>query len=199
MRLLREDNERKANVIDCHLNILKQNEEENEKLKITIAELEAAKGEHLGTLTDELTQKEAKVIKQHDLLEDKREEIKVMKEALATKDQELSDLKQQLEETKTQLAAKSQEVSVLEQQLKKVLTQIQEDNAVVNAKQLKIVELTEQMELAKVLVSYHFKYFILLHNCPSSIHESIHIHGVLWLPSCRHVIIDNFTVIVAMN
>ena len=161
MRLLREDNERKANVIDCHLNILKQNEEENEKLKITIAELEAAKGEHVGTLTDELTQKEAKIIKQHDLLEDKREEIKVMKEVLATKDQELSDLKQQLEETKPQLATKSQEVSDLEQQLKKTIIQMQDDNATVNAKQLKIVELTEKLELANLKVSNYCEYFIL--------------------------------------
>ena len=158
MQLLSEDNERKANVIDCHLNVLKQTEEENEKLKMTIAELEAAKGEHLGTLTDELTQKEAKIIKQCDLLEDKRERIKVMKEALATKDQELSDLKQQLEETKTQ------EVSDLEQQLKKVLTQMHDDSVAVNAKQLKIVELTEQLELAKLEVSYHLStsYYILL-------------------------------------
>ena len=165
MRLIREDNERKANVIDCHLNVLKEKDKEIEKLKITIAELEAAKGEHLGSLTDELTLKEAKIIKQRDLLEDKKEGIKVMKELLATKDQELSDLNQQLEETKTQLAAKSQLVSDLEQQLKKTIIQMQDDNATVNAKQLKIVELTEQLELAKVEVSYYCKYFILLLCC----------------------------------
>ena len=162
MQLLREDNERKANVIDYHHNVLKQKEEENEKLKITIAELETANGEHLGSLTNKLTEKEAKIIKQRDLLEEKREQIRLMKELLGTKDQELSDLKQQLEETKTQSAAKSQEVSDLEQQLKKVLTQMQDDNAAVNAKQLKIVELTEQLELAKVEVSNYCKYFILL-------------------------------------
>ena len=155
MRLLREDNERKANVIDLHLNVLKEKEEENEKLKITIAELEAAKYEHLGTLTDELTQNEAKIIKQRDLLEDKRKEIKVMKEVLATKDQELFDLNQQLKKTKTQLAVKSQEGSELEQLLMKTIVQMQEDNATVNFKQLKIVELTEQLKLAKVEVSYH--------------------------------------------
>ena len=148
MRLLREDNERKANVIDCHLNVLKQKDEENEKLKITIAELEAAKGEHLGTLTDELAQKEAKIIKQHDLLEDKREKIKVMKETLATKDQEVHDLNQRL--------------SDLEQQLKKTIIQMQEDNEAVNAKQIMIIELTEQLELVKAEVSCHHKYFILL-------------------------------------
>ena len=162
MCLLREDNERKANVIDYHLNVLKQKEEENEKLKITIAELEAVKSEHVGTLTDELTQKEAKIIKQCDLLEEKREKLKVMKETLATKDQEARDLNQQLEETKTQLATKSQEVCNLEQQLKKIIIQMQDDSAAVNAKQLKIVELTEQLELAKLEVSNYCKYFILL-------------------------------------
>ena len=162
MQLLREDNERKANVIDCQLNILKQNEEENKKLKITIAELEAAKGEHLGTLTNELTEKEAKIIKQRDLLEDKRERIKVMKETLATKDQEVHDINQQLEETKTQLATKSQKVSDLEQQLKKTIIQMQDDSGAVNDKQIKIVELTEQLELAKLEVRCCRKYFILL-------------------------------------
>ena len=144
---------------------MKQKEEENEKLKITIAELEAAKSEHLGTLTNKLTEKEAKIIKQRDHLEEKREETKAMKEMLATKDRELSDVNQQLEETKTQLTAKDQEVYDLEQQLKKVLTQIQEDNAAVNAKQLKIIELTDQLELAKVEVSYYCKYFVILLCC----------------------------------
>ena len=153
MQFLREDNERKANVIDYHLSVLKQKKEEIENLKITIVELEAAKGEHLGTLTDELTEKEAKIIKQRDLLEDKKEGIKVMEEIITTKEEELSDLNQQLEETKTQLANQSQEVSDLEQHLKKTILQIQDDNAAVNAKQLKIVELTEQLELAKVEVS----------------------------------------------
>ena len=151
MRLLREDNERKANVIDLHLNVLKQKEEENEKLKTMIAELEAAKGEQLGTLTNELNEKEAKIIKQHDLLEEKREKLQIMKETLATKDQELSDVNQQLEEIKTQLANKSQK----EQQLKKMIIQMQNDIAVVNAKLLKIDELTVQLELAKVEVSYY--------------------------------------------
>ena len=73
MRLLREDNERKANVIDCHLSVLKEKDEEIEKLKITIAELEAAKGENLGTLTDELTQKEAIIIKLHVIIWKKKE------------------------------------------------------------------------------------------------------------------------------
>ena len=162
MCLLREDNERKANVIDYHLNVLKQKEEENEKLKITIAELEAVKSEHVGTLTDELTQKEAKIIKQCDLLEEKREKLKVMKETLATKDQEARDINQQLEETNTQLATKDQEVSDLEQQLKKTIIQMQDDNAALNGKQLKIDELTEQLELAKAEVSNYCKYFILL-------------------------------------
>ena len=148
MRLLREDNERKANVIDLHLNVLKQKEEENEKLKTMITELEAAKGEQLGTLSDELNEKEAKIIKQHDLLEEKREKLQIMKDTLATKDQELSDLNQQLEEAKTQLANKSQ-------QLKKMIIRMEDDIAVVNAKQLKIDELTEQLELAKVEVSYY--------------------------------------------
>ena len=198
MQLLREDNERKANVIDLHLNVLKQKEEENEKLKITIAELEAAKGEHLGTLTDELAEKEAKIIKQCDLLEEKREKIKVMKETLATKDQELSDVNQQLatkdrelSDVNQQLATKSQEVCNLEQQLKKIIIQMQDCNVAVNAKQLKIVELTEQLELAKLEVSYRSKYFILLHSCPSSIHKSIHIHRTMLLSSCMHVVLDN--------
>ena len=138
---------------------MKEKDEEIEKLKITLAELEAAKREQLGSLTDELSQKEAKIIKQRDLLEDKREGIKVMKESLAAKEQELSDIKQQLEETKTQL---TQETSDLEQQLKKTIIQIQDDNAALNAKQLKIVELTEQMEIAIAEVSYHCKYFVLL-------------------------------------
>ena len=166
MQLLREDNEMKANVIDLHLIVLKEKEEENEKLKITIAELEDAKGEQLETLTDGLIQMEAKIIKQYDLLEDKGEGIKVMKGALAAKDQELSDLNQQLEEIKTELAVKSHETSDLEQQLKKIIIQMQDDNAIVNVKQLKIVELTEQLELAKVEVSY-CKYFILLFSCSS--------------------------------
>ena len=161
MRLLREDDERKANVIDLHL---KQKEDENEKLKIIIAEFEAAKAKVLGTLTDDLNEKEAEIYKQR---EDKKEEIKLMKELLATKDQELSDVNQQLEETKIQLTTKSQEVSDLKQQLKKTIIQMQDDNAAVNAKQLKIVELTEQLELAKLEVSYHCKYFILLLSCSS--------------------------------
>ena len=161
MRLLREDDERKANVIDLHL---KQKEDENEKLKIIIAEFEAAKAKVLGTLTDDLNEKEAEIYKQR---EDKKEEIKLMKELLATKDQELSDVNQQLEETKIQLTAKSQEVSDLEQRLKKTIIEMDDKNVVVNSKQLKIVELTEQLELAKLEVSYRCKYFILLLCCSS--------------------------------
>ena len=161
MRLLREDDERKANVIDLHL---KQKEDENEKLKIIIAEFEAAKAKVLGTLTDDLNEKEAEIYKQR---EDKKEEIKLMKELLATKDQELSDANQQLEETKIQLTAKSQEVSDLEQRLKKTIIEMDDKNVVVNSKQLKIVELIEQLELAKAEVSYHCKYFILLLCCSS--------------------------------
>ena len=112
MQLLREDNERKANVIDHHLIVLKEKEEENEKITIT-------------------------------------------------------ELNQQLEETKTQLVAKSQKISDLEQQLKKTIILMHDDNAAVNAKQLKIVELTEQLEIAKVEVSNYCKYFILLFSCSS--------------------------------
>ena len=142
---------------------MKQKEEENEKLKITIAELEAAKAEHLGTLIDELAQKEAKIIELCDRLEEKRVETKVTKEVVTAKDQELFDLSQQLEETKTQLAAKSQEVSDLEQQLRKTTFQMRDDIAIINARQLKIVKLTEQLDLAKVEVSYYCNYFMLLY------------------------------------
>ena len=144
---------------------MKQKEEENKKLKIIIAELEAVKAEHLGTLINELAQKEAKIIELHDLLEEKRVETKVTKEVVTAKDQESFDMNQQLKETKTQLAAKSQLVSDYEQQLKKVLNQMRDDVAIINAKQLKIVEVTEKLELVKV--SYYCKYFILILCCSS--------------------------------
>ena len=164
MQLLREDNERKANVIDYHLSVLKQKEEEIEKQKITIAELEVAKGEQLGSLTDELIQKEAKIVELRDRLEKKRKEINATKEVLTTKEQKLSDLEKQLEKTKTELATKDQEVSDLEQQLKKTIIQMHDDNAAVNAKQLKIIELTEQLDLAKAEVSNctHVSFFVFL-------------------------------------
>ena len=72
-----------------------------------------------------------------------------------------------MKETKTQLVAKSQLVSDYEQQLKKVLNQMRDDIAIANAKQLKIVEVTKKLKLAKVEVSYYCKYFILILCCSS--------------------------------
>ena len=128
---------------------------------------------------------ETKLMEKEQQLQDLKTKVEECNKSIAELQLELtkkgkksiSGLRLKLTEVKTQADAhmdkchrdthNDQEVSALEQQLKKIIIQLQDDNATVNAKQLKIVELTEQLELAKIEVSYNCKYFILLVSCSS--------------------------------